>query len=661
MNLSKKSHETMVSVSTQDFFAPATIKPLFWRPRFRSHSQIQVHAPMLLWLAADVRIQKVCVLGVGDGFAHFLFCQAIDKLNTQGSCAGFGFWKDPKSGEPLTQPPYILSEHAEQFYEDISDIRACRDKSEAIANLVEHSLDLLFIDLDALGERDYPHVEDLIRLLQANGILVVHGTNALWQNADDSIGLAKQLRRLDRLEFNYGAGLSIFPVGEDTSTRVKNLMSVCENGEVPSDIQRVFRRLGQSLVAIEETRNLQSKLAASTKAHAEAQEGLKNKKQELADLHEAYEQRSRKVSQTQSEIFDIKASLSAALAEQKQSEESLAVVQKALETAHAELEAQSQELIAAQDAAREAGMRAEKSESELDAAHAELKAQSQELIAAQDAAREALMRAEKSESDLDAAHAELKAQSQELIAAQDAAREAGVRAEKSESELEETRAELKAQSQELIAAQDAAREAGMRAEKSESELDAAHAELKAQSQELIAAQDAAREALMRAEKSESDLDAAHAELKAQSQELIAAQDAAREAGVRAEKSESELEAARAEQLTIKKTLEGESERAAQLEAKIKTEKRVLEMERTTRFQETAALTRMLEEMRVELNTAVDRRQHEFERAAQLEQKFNEAVAIIETLNFENAELLKSTSWRMTAPMRKIKLAFSKEI
>ncbi|WP_297772748.1 hypothetical protein [uncultured Roseovarius sp.] len=498
MNLSNQSSETMVATTTHEFFAPATIKPLFWRPRFRVNSPVQLHAPMLLWLAADARIKHVGVLGVGDGFAHFLFCQAIDKLNTQGCCSGFGFWIDRDSGAARVQPPSVLSEHAEQFYEDISDIRTCLGTTEAIETIIENSLDLLFIDLDALAENDYPHVEDLIRLLQSNAIMIIHGTNALRRDSDHGVTLAKQLGRLERLEFREGAGLTVFPIGEEQPSRLKSLMKARENGEVPRDIQLVFRRLGQSLAAIEETRTLKSKIASSTKALAEVQEKLKSTKQELADLSDAYEQRSRKVSESQSLVFDVQTKLTTVSEEKARLEKSLVATERALE----------------------------------------------------------------------ATQAELRTHDHDLTAAQAATLEAVARAENAEHALEATQAELKAYEQEVGAAQS----------------------------ELANAQNSWKSA---------------------------------------------------------------SERATQLESEIKVTQRALDIEKATRFEETAALTRMLENTRLDVETAQDKRKTESERAAQLETALNEALEKIEVLEFQNEELLNSTSWRMTAPMRTVKTAFSK--
>ncbi|WP_417726473.1 class I SAM-dependent methyltransferase [Roseovarius sp.] len=520
MSVSKQSSETMVATTTHEFFAPATIKPLFWRPRFRASSPVQLHAPLLLWLAADARVRQVGVLGVGDGFAHFLFCQAIDKLNIQGRCTGFGFWKDQKTGAALAQPPSLLTEHAEQFYEDISDIRPFLNSTDAVENIAEQSLDLLFVDLNALAEGDHPHIEELIRRLRSNAILIVHATNALWQGAEHSAALAKQLGRLDRLEFRNGDGLSVFPIGQEQSARLKSLMTARENGEVSGDIQLVFRRLGQSLAAIEEARILKSKSAASSKALSEVQEQLKSIKQELADLREAYDQRSRKVSETQSLIFDLQTSLTSTSGEKIQLEKSLATA--------------------------------------------------------------------------------------------------------------------------------------------ESTLAAAQAELKSQNEERIAAQAATRAAIDRAEEAEAALETAQAELKNKSEDLIAAQAATHEAIGRAENAEAALETAQAEVNAAQKHRNAESERAAQLDLQIKATQQALNMEKATRFEETAALTRMLEKARAEVKTAKAGWKTESERAAQLELNISEASQTIESLRFQNEELLNSTSWKMTAPIRTVKTAFSKE-
>ena len=351
MSRTTENPENAVATTTHEFFAPATIKPLFWRPRFRVSSPVQSHAPLLFWLAADAHVRRAGVLGAGDGFSHFLLCQAIDKLNSGGRCTGLGFWTDRKSGEECSQPPTALREHAEQFYEGISDLRAVANLGEAIEIFGENELDFLFVDLSALPEADPPHVEDLVERLGSNAILVFHGTNALRHCCDYRSSFGKQLDRLDCLEFREGAGVRVFPIGEDQPLRLKKLMTAREHGEVPGDIDVVFRRLGQSIAAMEEVRALEIKVSCLTKALAEAQARDKEAQQELPDLREAYKLRSKKLSETQSLIFDLQNQLVSVVDEKAELQKSLRKVEAAaaeaareIEAAHAKLAAREEEL-----------------------------------------------------------------------------------------------------------------------------------------------------------------------------------------------------------------------------------------------------------------------------------------------------------------------------
>ena len=253
------------------FFSSTTIQPLFWRPRFHPCSPVQLHAPLLFLLAADERVQQIGVLGANDGFAHFLFCQTIDKHNSLGRCVGFGFWKDEESGATRTLPPASLREHAKHFYKGISDIRSSANMAEAVEGIAEQSLDLLFVDLNAIAEDDPPHVEDLTRLLRSNASLVIHGTNAQRKQTYSGVVLEKQLSQLNRLDFQDGAGLSVLPIGENQPIGLSSLLAARQNGKIPDEIQLVFRRIGQGLVSIEEARSLKSKVTATRACLAAAE------------------------------------------------------------------------------------------------------------------------------------------------------------------------------------------------------------------------------------------------------------------------------------------------------------------------------------------------------------------------------------------------------
>ena len=333
------SPEMALKQPSYDSFTPAMIQTLFWKPQFMVPSPILAHVPFLFWLTGVMQPRRSAVLGAGDGVAHFVLCQAADKIYaTGGKVTGFGFWADSGLGERLERPPTALRDHEAMLYGDVSELAPSGSVPEALATLAPGSLDLLFVDLDALPEDYEPDVVEWDEKIAASGLILVHGTKELTNRQPKFVVLSRQLQAQCGLVFRIGNGLSVIIRGDDYPARLRNLLTSCEEGMVPEEIEQVFRRLGEGLYA--------AALQASTDASlSEAKNTLNSLKMANASLIRSLDEtnaalalRSRELADLQARLFDQETELAELRKMRRDREAELSSISDALAHSLAECE-----------------------------------------------------------------------------------------------------------------------------------------------------------------------------------------------------------------------------------------------------------------------------------------------------------------------------------
>jgi chromosome segregation ATPase len=225
------------------YFAPALFQSLFWKPRFLIDAPVTAHLPLLFWLTAALRPRRVAVLGCNDGAAHFALCQALDKLNLDARCQGYGFW----SNGP-TPPPALLA-HEGMLYDTLSQITAGLTLADALDRVGHGRTDLLFVDLAALPTGHQLTGETLMACLSVSGVLVLHGTRTLDAAGAETRNLARFLRASPHVEFPAEQGLIVMPRDAQMPAPLQSLIDTSIGGELRGDVDLVFRRSGQGLVS----------------------------------------------------------------------------------------------------------------------------------------------------------------------------------------------------------------------------------------------------------------------------------------------------------------------------------------------------------------------------------------------------------------------------
>lgn len=278
-------------------FIPASLLPLFWRPRFLSRSPILVYVPSLFWLVEALQARRIAVLGVGDGTAHFALCQALEKSNRAGSCDGIWFWSDA-SGD-TREVPATLSEHNESLYDGLSYLHASADLQEACQTLNAKKYDLLVIDLANLPSEDLAW-DDISALVSVSGLLVIHGhTDLPTDSAAAAFIDSNAILRLDD-----GKGLALCS-SSDIRPAISALVNANQTPEDDATATMFLRRLGQGLVAMEDARALRRKTVEQAQSLTELEDIIASTKSQKDLLQKGYELRGHKLAEVQVRLFDI--------------------------------------------------------------------------------------------------------------------------------------------------------------------------------------------------------------------------------------------------------------------------------------------------------------------------------------------------------------------
>ena len=394
--------EMSLAQPTSDLFAPAAIQTLFWKPRFIAPSPVLAHVPFLFWLAGVMRPRRAAVLGAGDGVAHFVLCQAADKMYaTGGHVTGFGFWLDSGSGKPLERPPVALRDHEALLYSDVSELTSIIGVPEALDALSPGDLDLLFVDLDALPAVYEPDLEDWDDKVTASGVILVHGTKEVAQRQPKGAVLMRQLRAQCDLEFRVGNGLSMIIRGNDHPARLRNLLTTCERGVVPSEVEQVFKRLGEGLGAAALQATMKASFNESKSALDKLQRSHASLTKSLNETNEAYALRNRNLADLQAKLFDKEAELT----ELRTTTATLKTEAQSLRAELASAETEAKTAAGALESERTARSGAEQSvaalRADLDALRQALDTREAELSAARDALSESTAKSER--QDVEAA------------------------------------------------------------------------------------------------------------------------------------------------------------------------------------------------------------------------------------------------------------------
>lgn len=218
---------------TTDGVVPVSSRELFWRARYLRASGSLAHLPFLFWLFADHKPRRTVTLNMNEGVIHFAACQAVDKLNFDALCFGYGEWNG-------TGVPDTIRVYNNEQYEEFSQLE---EKSPALAakRQPNASLDLLISEKPSLSlitsiEADWePKFSD-------RAVVMLTDCDAL---DDDVLAALEALEKVKPcLRLDHGGGLRVFMWGDRAPDRLLRLAQAEVSHPAILTLNRVLSRLG---------------------------------------------------------------------------------------------------------------------------------------------------------------------------------------------------------------------------------------------------------------------------------------------------------------------------------------------------------------------------------------------------------------------------------
>ncbi|SDE30558.1 hypothetical protein SAMN05421538_105206 [Paracoccus isoporae] len=218
----------------------------FWAPRHVAASPVLGQVPFLFWLSEVTSARQIVQLGMDDGIAYMALCQAAERLNGNSLCLALD------SGE-VTLSSGMNYQHITQ-YTDFSEIVADVDD---ISSLPEE-VDLLVIGapLERVGW-DLLCDEILPKLSGSAVIAVINPKKVLAdQVAKRALGEDDWPRLTLRPVVSDGAEVLVMLRGSDQPEQLRRLARQAPDQSSWRTMRQAFNRLGQGLVAIQQSRDL---------------------------------------------------------------------------------------------------------------------------------------------------------------------------------------------------------------------------------------------------------------------------------------------------------------------------------------------------------------------------------------------------------------------
>jgi methyltransferase family protein len=291
------------SPSSADFATLVT--PTYLGPRIERYlgDSWSMHLPFAYDLMRDLAPKMFVELGVKQGESYFSFCQSAAENQINVQCYGVDSWRgDIQTGE---LDPEIEKEVAEYNwrYSSFSELKVMLF-SEALADFVDGTIDLLHIDGTHTYEDVKTDFESWLPKLSPNGIILFHDVML----RDRAFGVWKLWEEIAREDnsflFEFGYGLGIWKkqrASPNDSPFIRRLMTA--NEVEKRDINHFYANAAAALALWENSHkradaetavsNLQQERSVHAAQIADLQSENEGKTRQIADLQHALEEKTR--------------------------------------------------------------------------------------------------------------------------------------------------------------------------------------------------------------------------------------------------------------------------------------------------------------------------------------------------------------------------------
>lgn len=215
----------------------------FWRPRHMAASAVLGQLPFLFWLTEVTAPRLILQVGLDDGIGYLALCQAAERLNNSTICVAL-------DSRTTALTPALQAEH-DGHYSDFSQILS---EEKAISSLPE-GIDLLVIG--GAPEADVLRDAVLPRLSESAVVVIMKPDEVLADQATRTALLGN-----DRLRMSLGpvmtggTALDVILYGKKQPDHLRRLIAQSPGQSAWLAMRQAFNRLGQGVVAIQQTRDL---------------------------------------------------------------------------------------------------------------------------------------------------------------------------------------------------------------------------------------------------------------------------------------------------------------------------------------------------------------------------------------------------------------------
>lgn len=208
---------------------------MFWQPDHVEASPWLDHLPWIFWLMETMQPRRCVTLGARPGSPHLAFCQGAMRIDPDAECLLVSEESEARE----------IAAVAERRYGGCH--RLINASPGRAAKRMQADIDILALDL-ATNDEDVDIVlERWLRLMSAQGVVLLSGINGgdAWHINHELFASLQE--RYRSISFHHGDGLGVIVVGSMPAELVETLLARWKTPRAARAVRDVFARLGRGV------------------------------------------------------------------------------------------------------------------------------------------------------------------------------------------------------------------------------------------------------------------------------------------------------------------------------------------------------------------------------------------------------------------------------